>query len=214
MYARAPLAFSPYLLITRILLFVVFLPAGIHEVSNVEFTGPDAERVRRFIEPTSAEPKLIEPSTTPITLVSSQGDDAGPDTVTARALYRDALLFEDAGWSNPVLLAYIDALLQLLGGSLLLVGLLSRLWGFGLCVVTGVSFALGSVPLLQESVWSIFHLGPNDMNQVAAQLGLFGLALGIMVCGPGAYSLDRLIFGKAAGHRRHEEIHDDEDDDE
>ena len=50
---RAPLALSPALLAVRILLFLVFLPNGIQDLGTVEFTGADADKVRRLLKPAS-----------------------------------------------------------------------------------------------------------------------------------------------------------------
>ena len=47
--------------------------------------------------------------------------------------------------------------------------------------------------------------------QAAAELGLFGSSLVVMLCGAGAFSLDRLLFGGTRAMRR-ARMHDDEDD--
>lgn len=212
MHARAPFALSPCLLVVRVLLFLVFITAGIQEMSMVEYTDADAERVRRLVDPATTQPRLIEPSTKPAAHVHASEDTSNTTTISARALYRCALVIEDAGWSNPVLIAWIGALLQLVGGALLLVGLLSRLWGLGLCLVTAVTFVISSIPLLQHSFWAFLHLAPTESHQVAAQLALFGLALVVLTCGPGEYSLDRLIFGGPRGRPREASTHRGEDD--
>ena len=196
MAARAPIALTPYLLVVRLILFVVFVPAGIQSLSMVEFTGTEAEGIRRLVEPPQTTPSLIETEATP---TSSLVPVSREDTFKARALYHGALQLENAGWSSPVLLAWIGSLIQLVGGALLLLGLFCRVWGFGLCIVMAATFILNSWPLLAASPWPTFQIESSQFNQIASQLALFGLALGMLICSGGNFGLDRLIFG---GHRR------------
>ena len=51
MSSRSPLALSPALLVVRILACVAFLPAGIQDLAMMEFTGEDAAKVRRLMQP-------------------------------------------------------------------------------------------------------------------------------------------------------------------
>lgn len=204
MVARAPIALTPYLLVVRLLLFVACLPAGIHGLSMVEYAGADAVEVRRLERPASTDETSAPEATTPAPEVGS---------IEARALYRRALQFEALGLGNPVLLAWIATLLQLIGGSLLLPGLFCRVWGLGLAVVVTAGFILDVWPLLSAMQWPTLELTTGQYDSVVSHLGLFGLALGLLVCGGGRFSLDRLIF--APRHRvvqEHDELYDDDDD--
>ncbi len=195
MVARAPIALTPYLFVVRLILFLVFVPAGIQSLSMIEFTGQEAAGIRRLATPPQTAPGFVDDSATPSSL-NNQPDD---ENYRARALYRGALQLENAGWSSPVLLAWIGTLIQLVGGALLLPGLFCRVWGFGLCVVLVATFILNSWPLLANASWSALQMESNQFNQIASQLALFGLALGMLICSGGNFGLDRLIFG---GKRR------------
>lgn len=210
MAARAPFALTPYLFLARILLCLVFVPAGAQDLRMVEFQGDDAERIERLLTPPTTEPQVTDGAATPTALVTHEPTATQGATVQARSLYRMALTVEDAGWSSPVLFAWIAVLIKLAGGLLLLVGLLSRLWGLGLCVLMGAFFSITSLPLILSSTWALFDLSGVDFYRYAAQMGLFGMAASILVCGPGCLSLDRLLFGS---RRRHSDASylDDED---
>ena len=206
MAARAPIALTPYLLLVRIVLFLVFVIAGIQDLRMVEFSGEDAVRIRRLEQSPESRPILIETDTTSTNVRSGETQEDG--TYRARALCRSALAMEDAGWNSPLLLAWIGALTQLVGGALLLPGLLSRLCGFGLCVVLGAGFTLTSWPLVSTSLTAFTKLPMADFNQVTFHLGFFIVALGILVCGGGGISLDRMIFG---GPSKSKAYHEDEE---
>jgi uncharacterized membrane protein YphA (DoxX/SURF4 family) len=208
MIARAPIALTPYLLLVRIVLFLAFVISGVQEIGMVDYTGEEANRVRRLESPPESTPRLIDAEATSTASFNGQDDEA----YQARALYRIAIRMEDAGWSSPVLLAWIVTLTQLVGGALLLPGLLCRFWGFGLSVVTGAGFVLTSWPLVNTSALTFVKLPPADFNQVMFHLGFFALTLGILVCGGGGISLDRMIFG---GNRaRMDDLHEIDDFDE
>lgn len=98
------------------------------------------------------------------------------------------------GWSEPV--AWGAAVVQLLGGVLILVGLLTRLWAFLMAAMLGASFWLTSV---QGS--GMFDQNPFDWaaNGAAFQemfftLAMFVLAFGVLMTGPGMLALDKLLW--------------------
>lgn len=210
MASNAPIALSPYLLVVRIILFLVFVPAGIQSIAMTTFTGAEADRVRELRERSTSEPQLVEPEATPTSLQATNQQTVD-DSYPARKLYATAVRMEDMGWNNPELLAWIGALCQLIGGALLLPGLLTRVWGFALCVVMGAMFIVTSWPLVNDSVTTFLYLEPAAANQVGIHLALFGLSLAMLVCGGGGMSLDRLIFGKSAKQVVHFESDKDEE---
>jgi len=114
---------------------------------------------------------------------------------SAGALHRITLMVHAQGWPAPVAQAWMATAVELLGGALLVIGLFSRFWGLGLAITMGVAFWLTSWPLLQET--SLFALPIPDYNRLFAQAGLFVLAFGVAMTGPGAVSLDRLLFRPA-----------------
>lgn len=198
MVARAPFALTPYLLLARILLCIAFVPVGVQKLKTIEFHGEDAVRIQRLLEPTTAVPTVSDPSIKPTSLVQPVQAQESVPSIEAKALYKTAIAVEDAGWGSPVLFAWVAVLLELLGGFLLLIGLLSRLWSLGLCVVMGAAFAISTLPLLAASPWAVFEFPIGDYNRYAAQVGLFGLAAAVLVCGPGRISIDQLLFGRHA----------------
>ena len=195
MASPAPIALGPYLLLVRVILFLVLVPAGIQNLSMMTFEGVDADRVRQLREGAPTTPQLVQPESTPVDLAGTN-QQAEAEEYPARRLYTIALRMEDMGWDNPGLLAWIGALTQLIGGGLLLPGLMTRVWGLALSVVVGALFVLGSWPLVGGSLTAFIHLDRLAANQVGLHLCLFGLSLAMVVCGGGGISIDRLIFGK------------------
>ncbi len=119
----------------------------------------------------------------------------GPQ-VTAKRLHHITVMLVDGGldW-KPGLMAWAGALTELFGGGLILIGLLSRLWGLGLAVVMGCAFYLTTWVAIGEHGW--FSLPVSQFNTMFTQLGLFVLAFGVLLTGPGAVSLDRALFRRA-----------------
>lgn len=116
--------------------------------------------------------------------------------VSARRLYELAITFASAGWPRPSLLAWAAAIFSLLGGSLLLLGLVTRLWSLLAASLFASLFWIESAPIV-ASAW-MFGLDPQQSALVASQGALFVLALGLLLTGGGAASLDRAIFRSAA----------------
>jgi uncharacterized membrane protein YphA (DoxX/SURF4 family) len=136
--------------------------------------------------PPPADPSnLVSPPATPAT------------TVMARPLHHITIMLHNANWPwEPALMAWVAALTELLGGALIFIGLFSRIWGLGLATAMGFAFYLTSWPIIAGA--GLFGMAIPDFNQVFTQLGLFVLALGVAMTGPGALSLDRLMFRRSA----------------
>ncbi len=122
----------------------------------------------------------------------------GEVIIEAKRLHTVTLAVENAGWAQPVTMAWLATLTELIGGALLLLGLFSRVWGLGLAVAMGVAFYLTSLPaLLDMGLFAIaadMTGGYAAYNRMFVQLALGTLALGVFLTGPGPLSLDRLLF--------------------
>jgi len=121
---------------------------------------------------------------------------AAPElSVRARRLHSVTILAAaKAPWTfpSPVVQAWAVALLELVGGAMLLVGLFSRLWAFGLAIAMAILVSLTSLDRIADTL--IFTMEPAEYNQLFCRLGLLTLALGVFMTGPGAMSVDRLLF--------------------
>lgn len=129
-----------------------------------------------------------------------------PGIYQARAMHSITLLCHGAGWvtPGPQWMALVAALTELVGGALLLVGLFSRIWGLGLAIAMGVAFHLVSVRLNGVLTTSPFAFAQDipKFSTACAQLGLFVLAFGVCLTGPGPLSIDRFLAGRreSRGH--------------
>jgi len=147
--------------------------------TSEEPTAPSAEVSPSAAESTSPTASEVEPA-------ASEG------TVTARHLHRWTVLFAEAGVPGPVPLAWTTALLEVIGGSLLVLGLVTRVWGV-LCATLFASliWILG-VPYTAPNY--LFGADVAAFESVAAGLGMLVLSLGLALTGGGFLSLDRAIF--------------------
>jgi uncharacterized membrane protein YphA (DoxX/SURF4 family) len=84
---------------------------------------------------------------------------------------------------------------QLVGGVCALLGMFTRVWGLLMSVMLAGLFVMTALPGLKAS--GPFAMSADLSNLVFAQLGLFVLALGLFLIGPGAMSLDRAIFRRS-----------------
>jgi uncharacterized membrane protein YphA (DoxX/SURF4 family) len=115
--------------------------------------------------------------------------------LTQRGLYTLTLLADRARIPFPVEIAWAVAGVQLVGGACVVLGLFSRVWGLLMSVILAALFVTTSLPVIKAQ--GPFSLGAEQQNLVLAQLGLFVLALGAFLVGPGAMSLDRAIFRRS-----------------
>jgi uncharacterized membrane protein YphA (DoxX/SURF4 family) len=135
-----------------------------------------------------------------------------PAAASVRSLHRITLMLHAAASGDtPRLpafagdyaawLAWIAALTEFLGGVMLLLGMLSRVWGLGLAIAMGTAFWLTTVPAFAglEASGAVastlaFAASLTDYNRAVAQLALFVLAFGLVLTGPGPLSVDAILF--------------------
>ncbi len=189
-------------LVARLVLCAVFVPIGWTKImTSSTFTGEQATAVRqlRGEAPTGPTTTGSEAADAGTGSEAANDPDSPSDSIDARRVYGLAVELDNAGVKFPVLAAWVAAIVELVGGALLLVGLFSRIWGLGLAIAMGVAFALTSWPTICEA--GPFALEISQFNETAAQLALGGLAVGVLLGGPGAISIDHGIFGR----RRHDD---------
>ena len=218
-------------LISRLVLAAAFIPAGWGKVMGTSTVqGPEAAAIRAMLadpwkttptDTTAETPGEDADATTggeapaeEATPVDPPADATGDDPTSdpeapleIRNVLGLATMLDAHGLPMPVVLAWIAALVELVGGGLLVIGLLSRVWALGLLVAMGVAFALTSLdPLLASGP---FGLDVPAYTKAVAQLALGALALGLLVSGPGAVAIDHSIFGPS---RANDPFDDDDDD--
>ena len=193
-------------LLARLALCLVFVPIGWNKIMTVEtYTGDQAAAVRSLIEgPGETAPPSDSAE------ASATKAAASSEPITARGVYGLAAMLQSEGVPRPLMNAWIAAVVELVGGVFLLVGLLSRIWALGLAFAMGVAFALTSWPTLAEV--GPFALDLAQFNRTAAQLGLGTLALGVVLSGPGAIAIDHGIFGSSRSSKDHESWDKEEED--
>jgi uncharacterized membrane protein YphA (DoxX/SURF4 family) len=172
----------------------VAVPAALVQAADpVEKVDPPAAET-----PPPAEAKETEPPADP---TSPAGAAASVDDgLTRPAAARITIRLREAGfegWSEPV--AWAASVTQLLGGALIFVGLLTRLWAFLLAVVLGGSFWLVTVQAA-----GMFDLSPfewaakgSDFQEMFFTLAMFVLAFGVLLTGPGMVAMDTLLWKPA-----------------
>ncbi|MHC4413886.1 MAG: DoxX family protein [Planctomycetota bacterium] len=124
--------------------------------------------------------------------------DADGTRVKAKRLHRITLMLVEGPWPEklkPGWMAWAAAGCELVGGTLVLIGLFSRLWGLGLAITMAFAFYLTSAgPLGQYGLISLPVESIADFNRMFCQIGLFTLAFGVFLTGAGGLSLDRALF--------------------
>ncbi|MBM3778052.1 MAG: DoxX family protein [Acidimicrobiia bacterium] len=187
----------------RLVLAATFIPTGyIKLFTSAEYTAEQAAILRHYGAPVemvaSASARAAQTSgARQSTPGAGQGEIAplADGVYAASARHTVTLRSHAAGWPFPASLADVASLTEFFGGILLLAGFLSRVWGLGLAIDMGAAFYLYSVRtlgVLQESPFT-FSRQVDDFNAVATQLGLFTLALSVLLTGPGPLSVDRLL---------------------
>lgn len=162
-------------------------------------------------EPRPAEPTPPpepEPSPVPVKkpvssvrppATSSKASSA--DGVMAKRMYVDAVSLVESGIGPPsipkwipVWLARIGAFIELIGAGLLVIGIFSRVWAFGMVVLVGISFYMTCVSIVGD--YGLTPLPVADFSSVFSHVGLLAFAVGVLATGAGGLSLDHLLWGE------------------
>jgi putative oxidoreductase len=98
--------------------------------------------------------------------------------------------FEKIGFSNPGFWAPLTGTFEIICGTLILLGFLSRFASVPLIIVMITAFITAKIPILvQHGFWTFMHEYRTDFCMT--------MLLGFILCfGGGKYSIDRWVFRK------------------
>ena len=179
-------------LFARLIVCVVFLPAGAHALFGVErFTPDEAERIQRMDTPAEAFEKVVERAK-PASLRAPAAEETA-DTTTLRALNRIALRLRDAGVPKPAVVAWVVAAAMLLGGLAALAGFLTRFFMLPLAAIGAFMLWKSVWPALGGAMPWAWTAGQSQM--AAAWLAATLLPLQLFLDGPGSPSVDGMLRG-------------------
>ncbi|MCB9840211.1 MAG: DoxX family protein [Phycisphaeraceae bacterium] len=111
------------------------------------------------------------------------------------------------GMATPVVLAWAAALTEIIGGGMLLVGFMSRLWALGLVGVMSTAIWTVTIGPAMQTGKAFLGFLPSHSHIFAMtehgyayahefwQLALLCMAFAVMFAGPGALSIDGILFG-------------------
>ncbi len=211
------------------------------EDASADQTGDAGEEIGEAVDAVAGEleEKVDEVATTLeeqvddiVTAVEeSIAKDLGADAVVARRLYSITLLLHRAshpeegrgsvwcsrmsspGWVTS--LAWLAALTECVGGVLILIGLLTRIWALGLAMTMVVAMATTTIgPAMQSGGALLGFLPALRLDEPGGawvrawrpwlfQLSLLMSCLALVCTGAGALSIDRRVLGKKSGSTRH-----------
>jgi uncharacterized membrane protein YphA (DoxX/SURF4 family) len=130
-------------------------------------------------------------------LAPKHAKDSVDDGLSRHAAARLTLGLREAGfdgWAEPV--AWGVAVAQLLGGALIFVGLLTRLWAFVMVVMLGASFWFITIERA-----GMFDRNPFEwaadvaaFQEMFFVLAMFVLSFGVLCTGPGMLALDAVLW--------------------
>jgi len=199
---NASLQLAP--LIARIILVTIVLPAGyvsLFRTSN--FTSQDAARIEAMGTPATMIENSVE-KIKPVALrVHTTGDtdkdkdeseksSAGDHSM--RNLNHFILRLDDSKVPQPLIVGWVCAIAELVGGIVLLVGLFTR-W-FALLLLIGGAFHMWLMiwPQIRGALPWDWQVG--TMHAFATALTTVFISFSLVLTGPGRFSLDRLLFAK------------------
>ncbi len=191
----------------RLIVACVLLPAGMHDIFGRELFDHDAaQRIESLGTPAQAFEKVVEKATLASLQSGEEGDEPAQensqpsegDGVSFRALSRMALSLDDLHVPQPLLVAWIAASLELIGGGAILLGFFTRLLSLPLACIGFIHLWKDTWPQLGGTMpweWS-----PAESTTVAAWMAVALLCITLFLLGPGVPSLDSLMRGKP--HRK------------
>lgn len=208
------------LFLTRLVLGSALFFAGWHLVFGTTTLTTEELGVLDSTQAVAVVPAVLEQqdpvlndaavSSSTAAVVDSTATDTSPSPVEAsapgakrKAVLRLALTLHQAGLASPQAstgIAWAVALVQLIGGGLLVIGLLTRLWATLAIIVLGGLFWYQSV-----QSGGMFDMNPlhwadsrQSFTLLYAQLGGIVLGLTLLRSGGGRLSMDQFLFGRPA----------------
>jgi len=197
---NASLQLAP--LISRIILVTIVLPAGyvsLFRTSN--FTNQDAARIEAMGTPATMIENSVE-KIKPVALrVHATGDTDKDESEKSSAgdhsmrnLNHFILRLDDSKVPQPLIVGWVCAIAELVGGIVLLVGLFTR-W-FALLLLIGGAFHMWLMtwPQIRGALPWDWQVG--TMHAFSTALTTVFISFSLVLTGPGRFSLDRLLFAK------------------
>ena len=197
---NASLQLAP--LLARIVLATIVLPAGyvsLFRTSN--FTSQDAARIEAMGTPATMIENSVE-KIKPVALrVHTTGDTDKDESEKSSAgehsmrnLNHFILRLDDSKVPQPLIVGWVCAIAELVGGIVLLVGLCTR-W-FALLLLIGGAFHMWLMtwPQIRGALPWDWQVG--TMHAFSTALTTVCISFSLVLTGPGRFSLDRLLFAK------------------
>ncbi len=189
-------------LISRIILALIVLPAGyvsIFRTSN--FTHEEAARIDAMGTPV----QMIENSVEKMKPVAWRGpttDDTEKDSsgtsgaggTKMRNLNHFILRLDDVKVPQPLVVGWVCAIAELVGGFLLLIGLFTRWFALLIVIGSALQFWLITWPQVRGTLPWDWQVG--TMHVFVYVLSAVLISFSLLLTGPGRFSLDRLMFPK------------------
>ena len=124
--------------------------------------------------------------------VDTEKSNSGDNTM--RNLNHFVLRLDDCKVPQPLIVGWVCAIAEIVGGFILLVGLLTR-W-FSLLLLIGGVFHIWLITWPQVRNALPWDWQQDKMHLFASALTAVLMSLSLLLTGPGRFSLDRLIFAK------------------
>lgn len=134
-------------------------------------------------------------------ITTAPPSDRADAPLTVRRLEMLAFVIADSGLPAPRVTAWLVAIIELVGGALVLIGLFTRLAALGLVGIMAGAIHTTSLAALMAHPF-IFGMPLPDYQRFFLQVGLLTLALGVLLTGPGGFSADRAIFSSSRSRPR------------
>jgi uncharacterized membrane protein YphA (DoxX/SURF4 family) len=178
----------------RLLLCAVFVPIGWTSIMGTQMFSAEDSTVLRSLEVAAEVP-----------------DGEAPTNVETRPLYALSIMIAERSLPRPVFTAWGLMIVALVGGSLLLIGLFTRLWGVGLATYIGLIFSFDSLDAFRAAP-DLFQADPTLLLHAGGELALGLIAVSLIFTGGGAVSLDQAIFAHHphAPHQYEDELDHEE----